>query len=353
MHLEFWKDKKVFITGHTGFKGSWLALWLNKLGAELKGYALPPNTEHSLFDIAGISELIDHQVGDVRNFKKLKKSILEFSPEIIIHLAAQPLVRKSYQDPIYTYETNVMGTVHLLEASRACSSIKAIVNVTSDKCYENNEWLWGYREFEPMGGYDPYSNSKGCSELVTSAFRRSFFGTDSGILLASARAGNVIGGGDWSEDRLVSDALRAFEKKIPLVVRNPSATRPWQHVLEPISGYLTLAENLFLSKREYAEGWNFGPKDEDARPVSDILDFLVDHWPEEASWVKDENEQPHEAQLLKLDISKAQTRLRWQPRWELNKTLHSIIDWHKSWLEGADMREITYAQIKNYEDSRS
>lgn len=350
MNIDFWKNKRVFITGHTGFKGSWLTLWLNQMGAVVKGYALAPNTEHSLFEIAGIKELINHQVGDVRDLKKLKKSLLEFSPEIVIHLAAQPLVRRSYLDPVYTYETNVMGTVYLLEASRACGSLKAIVNVTSDKCYENNEWLWGYREFEPMGGHDPYSNSKGCSELVTSAFRRSFFGSGSSILLASARAGNVIGGGDWSEDRLVSDALRAFEKKVPLVVRNPSAIRPWQHVLEPISGYLTLAEKLYVSKSEYAEGWNFGPKDEDSRSVSDILDFLVDHWPEKVSWIQDSKEQPHEAQLLKLDISKAKSRLRWQPRWELDKTLQSIIDWHQYWLEGADMRTITLSQINDYQE---
>ena len=265
-------------------------------------------------------------------------------------MAAQPLVRQSYQDPLGTYETNVMGTVHLLEASRACSSVRAIVNVTSDKCYENNEWLWGYREDEPMGGHDPYSNSKGCSELVTSSYRNSFFGNDSVVSLASARAGNVIGGGDWSDDRLISDALRAFEKKTPLVVRNPSATRPWQHVLEPISGYLTLAEKLYVSGSDFAEGWNFGPRDEDARPVSDILDFLVEHWPEDVSWIFNPNEELREAQLLKLDISKAKARLNWEPRWALSKTLESIIEWHQSWLSGADMRTVTLAQISSFEE---
>ena len=350
VNSEFWKGKRIFITGHTGFKGSWAALWLHRLGAVVKGYALAPHTVPSLFDIADIAELIDHEIGDVRDFKKLKRSILEFSPEVVIHMAAQPLVRQSYQDPLGTYETNVMGTVHLLEASRACSSVRAIVNVTSDKCYENNEWLWGYREDEPMGGHDPYSNSKGCSELVTSSYRNSFFGNDSVVSLASARAGNVIGGGDWSDDRLISDALRAFEKKTPLVVRNPSATRPWQHVLEPISGYLTLAERLYVSGSDFAEGWNFGPRDEDARPVSDILDFLVENWPEDVSWIFNPNEELREAQLLKLDISKAKARLNWEPRWALSKTLESIIEWHQSWLSGADMRTVTLAQISSFEE---
>lgn len=349
MNLEFWKGKRVFITGHTGFKGGWTSLWLKKLGANVKGYALEPSTLVSFYDVAKVADGIESQFGDVRDLDLLRKSMLAFAPEIVIHMAAQPLVRASYNDPVGTYQTNVIGTVNLFEAIRSCDSVKAVVNVTTDKCYQNNEWEWGYRETEPMGGYDPYSNSKGCSELVTSAYRQSFFNQRSAVSLASARAGNVIGGGDWSDDRLIPDALKAFDARKPVVIRNPLATRPWQHVLEPISGYLTLAEKLYVFGNEFAEGWNFGPNEGDTRPVGEVMDYLVAHWPSKGSWVLDENEQPHEAQLLKLDISKAKSRLNWEPKWSLNKALESIIQWHHSWLDGDEMQATTLSQINEYE----
>ena len=349
MNLEFWNGKKVFITGHTGFKGGWTVLWLQKLGAIVKGYSLAPSTLPSLYEEARVAEGIESQIGDIRNLDDLTQSILEFNPEIVIHMAAQPLVRASYVDPVGTYQTNVMGTVNLLEAVRTCQSVKAVVNVTSDKCYENNEWVWAYRENERMGGYDPYSNSKGCSELVTSAYRQSFFKDKSAISIATARAGNVIGGGDWSDDRLIPDALKAFEKREPVLIRNHLAVRPWQHVLEPISGYLTLAEKLYDAGDDYAEGWNFGPNDDDAKSVGDVLDYLVANWNTAVSWSLDNSEQPHEAQLLKLDISKAKKRLKWIPHWDLSKTLQTIIQWHDSWLKGQDMRTITLNQIHDYE----
>ena len=351
MNLDFWKGKRVFLTGHTGFKGGWTVLWLQRLGAIVKGYALEPNTIPSLFEIANISDGIESEFGDIRDLDQLKKSLLNFSPEIVIHMAAQPLVRLSYQDPVGTYQTNVMGTVNLFEAVRACESVKAVVNVTTDKCYENNEWVWGYRENEAMGGHDPYSSSKGCSELVTSAYRRSYFGGNSNVSLGSARAGNVIGGGDWSQDRLIPDALSAFEKNKPVVIRNPLSTRPWQHVLEPISGYLMLAEKLYSVGKIYAEAWNFGPDDQDVKPVGEIMDYLVAHWPDDVGWNLDESQQPHEAQLLKLDISKVEARLKWEPSWRLSITLQSIIDWHQSWLNGSDMRSVTVGQIIKYEDN--
>ena len=302
---DFWKCKKVFLTGHTGFKGSWLSLWLQSMGADVMGYALAPPTTPALFDEAAVGEGMQSQIGDIRDLQAITQSMVSFGPDILIHMAAQPLVRLSYKQPVETYATNVMGTVHVLEAARQCPGLRAIVNVTTDKCYENREWEWGYREDEPMGGHDPYSNSKGCMELVTSAYRNSFFGKDQPVALASARAGNVIGGGDWAEDRLIPDILTAFEKQQPVVIRNPQATRPWQHVLEPLSGYLVLAESLWERGQDVAQGWNFGPKDEDARPVDWILDHMVNTWGEGASWALDQNPQPHEARYLKLDVSKA------------------------------------------------
>lgn len=349
MNLEFWKGKRVFITGHTGFKGGWTSIWLQKLGANVKGYALESSTSVSFYDAAKVADGIESQFGDVRDLDMLRKSMLAFAPEIVIHMAAQPLVRASYNDPVGTYQTNVMGTVNLFEAIRSCDSVKAVVNVTTDKCYENNEWVWGYRENEAMGGHDPYSSSKGCSEIVTSAYRRSFFGDNSSVSLGSARAGNVIGGGDWSQDRLIPDTLSAFEENKPVVIRNPLSTRPWQHVLEPISGYLMLAERLYSDGKDYAEAWNFGPKDQDVRSVGEIMDYLVAHWPADVRWELDSSQQPHEAQLLKLDISKVEARLKWTPRWGLSMTLQSIIDWHQSWLNGSDMRDVTLGQIIKYE----
>jgi len=349
MNLDFWSGKRVFLTGHTGFKGGWTVLWLRKLGAVVKGYSLAPGTVPSLYEVAQIADGIESHIGDIRNLDELQQSMLEFLPDIVIHMAAQPLVRSSYADPVGTYQTNVMGTVNLLEAVRTCQSVKAVINVTTDKCYQNNEWVWGYRENEAMGGHDPYSSSKGCSELVTAAYRQSFFSDNSTASLASARAGNVIGGGDWSDDRLIPDALKAFDAGQSVIIRNPLAIRPWQHVLEPISGYLTLAEKLYCSAGDYAEGWNFGPNDEDAKAVGDLLDYLVAHWPSTVSWGLDGCEQPHEAQLLKLDISKAKARLAWEPQWDLGLTLKTIIEWHYSWLGGEDMKTVTLAQINDYE----
>ena len=350
MNKKFWLNKKVFITGHTGFKGSWTTLWLTKLGAIVKGYSLEPKTNPSLFYTAKVSDGIDHEIGDITDLENLKKSILSFKPDIVIHMAAQPLVRLSYADPVNTYLTNVMGSVNIFEAVRACESIRAVINVTSDKCYQNKEWDWGYRENEPMGGHDPYSSSKGCSEIITAAYRNSFFTNKSSVRLASARAGNVIGGGDWSEDRLIPDILEAFDKDEDVIIRNPSATRPWQHVLEPISGYLQLAEKLYSSEEAFDEGWNFGPNDNDVQKVSEVLDYFVANWPKNASWKQDFSEQPHEAQLLKLDISKSKNKLKWKPILSLDKTLQSIIEWHFAWKNGKNMRNITLDQITNYEE---
>jgi CDP-glucose 4,6-dehydratase len=330
----FWKGRRVLLTGHTGFKGSWLSLWLQSMGAELRGIALDAATEPALFNVAAVAAGMDHR-------------FTEFQPEIVIHMAAQPLVRLSYQQPIETYATNVMGTVHVLEAARRVGSVKAIVNVTTDKCYENREWAWGYREDEPMGGHDPYSNSKGCSELVSSAYRKSFM-AEAGIALATARAGNVIGGGDWAEDRLVPDILRSLEKGQTVSIRNPHAIRPWQHVLEPLSGYLLLAERLYEQGQAHAEGWNFGPRDDDARPVQWIVDRLVTIWGGGSGWSLQPGTHPHEASFLKLDISKARQRLHWQPRWSLDTALVHIADWHKAWLAGSDMRAVCLNQIDKY-----
>jgi CDP-glucose 4,6-dehydratase len=345
---DFWQGKRVFLTGHTGFKGSWLSIWLQSMGADLHGLALPPPTAPALFDEARVGAGMQSTIGDIRDYPTVLAAMQTCKPDIIIHMAAQPLVRYSYQAPVETYATNVMGTVHVLEAAQQIGKAKAIVNVTTDKCYENKEWVWGYREDEPIGGYDPYSNSKGCSELVTSAYRRSFF-KQSGIALASARAGNVVGGGDWATDRLVPDILRAFERSQPVIIRNPQATRPWQHVLEPLSGYLMLAERLYADGQTFAEGWNFGPQDEDARSVQWIVEHMVNVWGDGASWQLDGGNHPHEANYLKLDISKAKAKLGWQPRWSLGKALAEIIDWHHHWLAKSDAQTHCLQQIKDYQ----
>ena len=357
MRPSFWKGKKVFITGHTGFKGSWLSLWLQEMGAIVKGYALEAPTTPALFIEARVADGMHSEIGDIRDFLKLKESIATFKPEIVFHMAAQPLVRLSYDDPIETYSTNVMGTVHLLEAVKQVGGVKAVVNVTSDKCYENREWEWGYRENEPMGGFDPYSNSKGCAELVAASYRQSFFNADKyqvhGCALASARAGNVIGGGDWAADRLIPDILKAFEDNQPVEIRSPHAIRPWQHVLEPLSGYLTIAEHLFESGPAFAEAWNFGPNDDDAKPVQWIVDRLTTLWEDNASWYLSEGEHPHEAHYLKLDCSKAKMRLDWQPVWGLEETLNRIVDWHKAWLKSADIKAHTLSEIHEYIAART
>ena len=347
---DFWRGKRVFLTGHTGFKGGWLSLWLQSLGADVSGFALEAEGEHNLFTVAKVGDGMSSVIGDIRSFDAVSDAMKSFRPEIVIHMAAQALVRLSYAEPVATYATNVMGTVHVLEVARQLDSVRAIVNVTTDKCYENREWVWGYRETEPMGGHDPYSNSKGCSELLTAAYRSSFF-QQSGVAIASARAGNVIGGGDWAADRLVPDTLRAFERGAPVIVRNPNSTRPWQHVLEPLSGYLTLAAHLFEHGQAYAEAWNFGPRDDDARPVSWIVERMAQTWGRGARWTQDAGEHPHEAHCLKLDISKAQDRLGWCPRWTLDTALTKISQWHLAWLADADMRDECLAQIQQFTNS--
>ena len=344
----FWKGKKVYLTGHTGFKGSWLCLWLQNMGAFVKGYSLDVNTTPALFVQTNLAADMESEIGDIRNLGQLTKSMVSFSPDILIHMAAQPLVRLSYQEPVNTYTTNVIGTVNVMEAARKCPNLKAIVSVTTDKCYENKEWEWGYRENEPMGGHDPYSSSKGCAELVTSAYRRSFFSCDNTASLASARAGNVVGGGDWAEDRLIPDALRAFEKSKPVVIRNPLSTRPWQHVLEPLSGYLVLAQELFINGDSFAESWNFGPKDEDCKTVKWILDEMVKAWGNNVSWTLDKKNNPHEAGFLKLDCSKAASKLKWTPKWNLQFTINSIVDWHKLYINGGDIKKQCLKEINIY-----
>jgi CDP-glucose 4,6-dehydratase len=345
----FFLGKKVFITGHTGFKGSWLCLWLSSMGAHVTGYALDPPTEPNLFTLARVAELVKSRIADVRDAECLAHAMAEAQPEIVIHMAAQPLVRDSYIIPVETYATNVMGTVHLLEAVRGCPSVKAVVNVTTDKCYENREWIWGYRENEPMGGFDPYSSSKGCSELVTAAYRNSYFKRS--VALASARAGNVIGGGDWATDRLIPDCISALLAGDPVRIRNPHAIRPWQHVLEPLSGYLLLAQKLHEKGTEYAEGWNFGPTDDDAKPVEWIVDRMCTLWGNGARFEIDAGDHPHEAHYLKLDCSKARMRLGWQPRWNLEKALDSIIEWTTVYRSEGDLRRCCLEQIDSFENT--
>lgn len=352
MNPIFWRGKRVFLTGHTGFKGSWLSLWLQSLGVELTGYALNPPTAPSLFEAGHVADGMRSIKGDIRDLDHLTQAMQEARPEIVIHMAAQSLVRYSYQNPVETYSTNVMGTVHMLEAVRATSGVKAVVNITTDKCYENREWVWGYRENDPMGGYDPYSNSKGCAELVSSAYRSSFFNpadyAKHGVALATVRAGNVIGGGDWALDRLIPDIVAAFEQGKPVRIRNPHAIRPWQHVMEPLRGYMMLAERLVECGMEYAEAWNFGPADEDAKPVGWIVQRMAEQW-RGADWQIDKGEHPHEAGYLKLDISKVRSRLQWNPALRLEDALDLVTDWAVQYKNGADARELTLKQIEHYQ----
>lgn len=343
-----WAGRCVLVTGDSGFKGSWLALWLHAMGAKVTGFSLPPPSDPSLFDTARLGGLIDHVEGDVRDPAAVRAAVQRAQPEAIFHLAAQPLVRLSYEQPIETYAANVMGTVHLLEAARQVGGVAGIVCVTSDKCYENREWDWPYRENDPMGGHDPYSSSKGCAELVVSAWRRSYF-QDSGPALASVRAGNVIGGGDWAADRLVPDLVRAFEAGVPPLIRSPDAVRPWQHVLEALGGYLMIAERLLAGERRFADAWNFGPADEDARPVSWIVDRMRAAWSDDAAPpTLDEGPRPHEAGLLRLDCSRARSALGWQPALRLAQTIDWIVDWHKRVGAGEDARVVTLEQIAAY-----
>ena len=342
----FWKGKRVFVTGHTGFKGGWICLWLKHLGAEVIGYSLKPATVPSLFEVASVGEGMQSIIGDIRDHAKLSKTILGSKPDVVIHMAAQPLVRYSYTQPAETYEVNVMGTIYLLEAVRAMPSVKAVVNVTSDKCYENQERIQGYSENEAMGGIDPYSSSKGCAELVTSAYRQSFF-EPAGIALASARAGNVIGGGDWAADRLIPDFFRAMDTGETLNIRSPKAVRPWQHVLEPLSGYLMLAEQLYNNGTSFAEGWNFGPSDDDSQTVRWIIERMAE-MRKDINWRCDEAPQLHEANLLKLDSSKARRQLNWQPVWRLQSALQKTLEWHEAWRNAEDMQAVSLVQINDY-----
>lgn len=355
---QFWSGKRVFLTGHTGFKGGWLTIWLSSMGAKVIGFSMAPNTTPNLFEVAGVAALCKQShIDDIRNFDHLYNAIQSAAPDIVIHMAAQPLVRYSYSNPVETYAVNVMGTVHVLEAIRLCRSVKAAVIVTTDKCYENKEWVWGYRENEPIGGYDPYSNSKACAELVTASYRQSFFSEKDyakhGIAIGSARAGNVIGGGDWSVDRLIPDAIAAFESGQPLIVRNPSAIRPWQHVLEPLSGYLVLAQSLHEKGIAFNGAWNFGPNDTDSRTVSDVIELLISKWHGTASWICDKSIESHEANYLKLDCSKACQELGWSARWPLEKALTAILQWQKVFRSKGDIRSEMFGQIDEYINSRS
>ncbi len=346
----FWRGKRVLVTGHTGFKGAWLTLWLSELGADVTGYALPPPTDPSLFDMAGVERRVRHLVGDVRDEAALTRAVREGRPEIVFHLAAQSLVRLSYDQPVATYATNVMGTVNLLEAVRRCEGVRAVICVTSDKCYENRETARPYREDDAMGGYDPYSSSKGCAELVAAAYRRSYF-DGAGAAVATARAGNVIGGGDWAKDRLVPDLLNGFAAGARPLIRFPSAVRPWQHVLEPLAGYLKLAEALWDGAPAAADGWNFGPDETDARPVGWIADRLAALWGEGAHWETTGEPQPHEAHVLRLDCAKARRELGWRPAWALDEALRRTVAWRRALDAGADMADFTLQQVRARQDA--
>ena len=350
MNTSFWKGKKVFLTGHTGFKGSWLSLWLQKCGSIITGYSLKPSTDLNLFNLAFVSDGMDSVIGDIRDLEKLKKNMLSFSPDIVIHMAAQPLVRDSYKDPLETYTTNVIGTANLFEAVRITNSVRATLNVTTDKCYENNETNLSFKEDDPMGGSDPYSSSKACSELVTKAYRNSFFNETGSAKIASGRSGNVIGGGDWSKDRLIPDIFKSFKEKNPVIIRYPNAIRPWQHVLEPLSGYMLLIEHLYLHGNDFASSWNFGPFEHELKTVKEITKYLIEKWNHVQSYIIDNNnDQLYEAQSLKLNISKARNKLNWTPNWDLFKALDSTIEWHKAFNNNENIRAFTLKQINEFE----
>jgi len=348
-----WHGKRVFLTGHTGFKGGWLALWLASKGARVRGYALDPCTDPNLFTVARIDRVIDDIRGDIRDPGSLESAMQSFAPEVVFHMAAQPLVRYSYEDPIGTYETNVIGTARVLDSIRRTPSVRAVVSVTTDKCYENKEWVWGYRETDPLGGYDPYSSSKACAEIVSAAYRQSYFPVaklaEHKVAVATARAGNVIGGGDWSIDRLIPDLVRGFLAGEPVRIRNPYSIRPWQHVLEPLHGYMRLAEELLTHDPKFATAYNFGPSDDDAQPVSWIVETMTSFWGDGASWVLDQDESPHEAGYLKLDASRARNDLNWTPHLRLTTALNWLVQWYRAWQSGANMHTFTLSQIEAYE----
>ena len=349
MFNTIYKNKKVFITGHTGFKGSWLALWLRMIGSHVTGYSLAPPTHPNHFDLLNMD--VESVIGDIRKREELALAVKKFQPDIVFHLAAQSLVRDSYKHPVETFETNVMGTISLLEACRQTGSVRAIINVTSDKCYENKEWIWGYRENEPMGGYDPYSCSKGCSELVTASYRKSFFNLEKyqkehHILLASVRAGNVIGGGDWANDRLVPDIIKATAENKKVIIRNPNAVRPWQHVLEPLSGYLLLGQKLLEGKKEFADAWNFGPQDDSFMSVGDLVNTVKKYWNSVGFEIAEAEQKLHEAVFLKLDSSKAHFYLQWKPAWDKITGIRKTVEWYRAFYE--DKKIVTLNQIEDY-----
>ena len=350
-----WHGRRVFLTGHTGFKGGWMALWLARLGANVRGYALQPSTEPNLFTVARVGSVIEDVRGDIREATKLEAAMQEFAPDVVFHFAAQPLVRYSYENPIGTFETNVIGTARVLDSVRRTPSVRAVVSVTTDKCYENKEWVWPYRETDPLGGYDPYSSSKACAEIVSAAYRQSYFPADMlgkpyghQVAVATARAGNVIGGGDWSPDRLLPDLVRGFISGKPVSIRRPHSIRPWQHVLEPLHGYIRLAEQLLTGDPQYATAYNFGPIEDDARPVSWIAERMARFWGDGASWVLDQEPSPHEAGYLKLDASRARVELGWAPRLRLESALDFLVQWYRAWQSGVDMHNFTLGQIENY-----
>lgn len=351
-----WQGRRIFLTGHTGFKGSWLALWLSRLGAKVRGYALDPCTQPNMFTLASVASVLDDVRGDIREYAKLEGCIKEFAPEVVFHMAAQPLVRRSYADPVGTYATNVMGTVHVLEAVRKTSSVRAVVCITTDKVYQNQEWVWPYRETDALGGYDPYASSKACVEIASAAYRSSFFSIAQSdgprVALATARAGNVIGGGDWSEDRLIPDLVRGFCSGQSVLIRRPNAIRPWQHVLEPLHGYMLLAQKLLADPAKFASAYNFGPGDDDSWPVERIATKLVEMWGDCASWTRDADAGQHEAHYLRLDASKARFELGWEPRLKIETALEWTIDWYRAWHEGENMAELTAKQIDKYEKLR-
>jgi CDP-glucose 4,6-dehydratase len=353
LSTEFWRGKRVLITGHTGFKGSWLTLWLQSLGAQVSGFSLDPSTEPSLFELARVAEGINDQRGDLRDLGALLEVIAETEPEIVLHLAAQPLVRESYRDPLGTYSSNVMGTLNLLEAIRQVGGVRACVLVTTDKVYANQEWLWPYRENEPLGGHDPYSSSKACCELLAQSYGASFFAAERydehGLALATARAGNVLGGGDFAPERLIPDVFKAWSANEPVTLRYPQAVRPWQHALGPLAGYLLLAERLYEQGPAYSGAWNFGPGDADMCTVGEVVERLASRWPQ-APGLRIEASDMHEAGLLRLDSSRAQQLLGWRPCWSLQQCLEHTLDWHLAWKNGEDMRAVTLNQLNLYKE---
>ena len=348
-----WRRRRVLLTGHTGFKGGWLALWLSGLGAKVRGYSLDPYTEPNMFTLASVGRIVEDVRGDIRDYSKFENSMRDFAPEVVFHMAAQPIVRRAYADPVGTYTTNVLGTVHLLEAVRRTPGVRAVVCITTDKVYQNREWVWPYRETDPLGGYDPYSSSKACAEIVSAAYRSSFFSSERfhehHVALATARAGNVIGGGDWSEDRLIPDLVRGFCSGKPVLIRRPNAIRPWQHVLEPLRGYLMLAERLLAENTRCASAYNFGPGDEATWPVERIANKLAQMWGNGAAWARDPEAGAHETHYLRLDASKARIELGWEPRLKIETALEWTMAWYRAWRQRENMAEFTKTQILEYE----